>query len=291
MSPALIILALLKTSVALTVLAVGFKATWSDTIFLFRRPNLLGRAIIAMNVLMPILALCMVTKLDLDPAVKIALAALSVSPVPPVFPKRTVKMSGTETYSVGLQVAISLLAIILVPLSMNIFQSALGLSVRMGPLAVAKLVFTTIMIPLLAGIAFRGLMPFAAQKLAKPTDRVASALLLVSVLPIVFASARDMWQLVGNWTLLTLTAFAFAGLIIGYFLAGPDPEHRSVLSLATSTRHPGLAIAIAHGNFPNQKLALAAIGLYIVIAGVVAALPFPRKAADGSSGTGKRAVA
>ncbi|HEY7098054.1 MAG TPA: hypothetical protein VH437_15115 [Terriglobales bacterium] len=291
MSPALIILALLKTSVALTVLAVGFKATWSDTVFLFQRPRLLGRAIVAMNVLMPLLALFMVTKLSLDPAVKIALAALSVSPVPPIFPKKTVKVSGTETYSVGLQVAISLLAIILVPLSMNIFQSALGLSVRMGPLAVAKLVFMTIMIPLLAGIAFRGMMPSVAQKLAKPTDAVASALLLVSVLPIVFASAGDMWQLVGNWTLVSLATFALAGLIIGYLLAGPNPEHRSVLSLATSTRHPGLAIAIAHGNFPNQKLALAAIGLYIVIAGVVAALPFPRKSTETASDSEKRTAA
>ena len=82
---AMIVLAL-KISIVLTVFAVGLNATFSDATFLFRRPGKLIRAFLSMNVVMPFLALVLVLSFNLHPAVKIALAALSVSPVPHSFP-------------------------------------------------------------------------------------------------------------------------------------------------------------------------------------------------------------
>jgi hypothetical protein len=46
----------------------------------------------------------------------------------------------------------------------------------------------------------------------------------------------------------------------------------SSAGLATATRHPGMAVAIAHLNFPQQKLATPAIALYLIISAIVAAL-------------------
>src|SRR5215469_4690216 len=95
-----LILFTIKASIFLTVLAIGFRATFADATFLFRRPAQLGRAFLAMNVFMPLLALLFVLRFDLDPAVKIALAALSVSPVPPLFPRKSMKAHGREDYTV-----------------------------------------------------------------------------------------------------------------------------------------------------------------------------------------------
>jgi bile acid:Na+ symporter, BASS family len=46
-----------------------------------------------------------------------------------------------------------------------------------------------------------------------------------------------------------------------------------VLALATSSRHPGVALAIASTNFPDQKLVLPAVFLFM-IAGAILSIPY-----------------
>jgi BASS family bile acid:Na+ symporter len=82
-----------------------------------------------------------------------------------------------------------------------------------------------------------------------------------------------MVSLVGNGTLLAMVLLVLVGLAAGHLLGGPDPEDRTVLALSTATRHPAIAIAIAHANFPDQKLAPAAVLLYVVVS-VIAGMPY-----------------
>jgi bile acid:Na+ symporter, BASS family len=42
-----------------------------------------------------------------------------------------------------------------------------------------------------------------------------------------------------------------------------------VLALASGARHPGAALAIATANFPEQKLAPAAILLYLLLSAIL----------------------
>src|SRR5258705_3153268 len=95
----------LKVSVVALVVAIGLKASLQDATYLLRRPGELLRAILAMNVLLPIVMIALAFFFDLTPAVRIALVALSVSPVPPILPNRAIKAGGEESYSIGLLVA------------------------------------------------------------------------------------------------------------------------------------------------------------------------------------------
>jgi BASS family bile acid:Na+ symporter len=54
-----------------------------------------------------------------------------------------------------------------------------------------------------------------------------------------------MISLVGNGTILALGAFTLAGLAAGHLLGGPNRDDCTVLALATASRHPGVALAIA----------------------------------------------
>ena len=65
-----------------------------------------------------------------------------------------------------------------------------------------------------------------------------------------------------------MLVFAGVGLAAGHLLGGPDPENRTVLALSTATRHPGVAIALAAANFPDQKLGPAAVFLYLLVSAV-----------------------
>jgi len=262
----------LKASIFLTVFALGLQATFADATFLFRRPKLLIRGFVSMNVVMPLLALVLVMTFHLNPAVKIALVALSVSPVPPIFPKNALKAGGKENYTIGLLVATVVLAIVAIPIALEIFQRVTGVPLYMSALSVAVKVFATVLTPLLAGIVVRAISASFANRVTRPIGTLASVLLILGVLPVLFVVMKAILPFLGDGTLLSLAAFALIGYFVGYLFGGPDPERRSVLSLATASRHPGLALAIAQANFPEQKLVGPLVLLYLIVSGIVTAL-------------------
>lgn len=259
----------LKVSVLLNVFALGLRASAEDATYLFRRPGELLRALLAMNVLMPAVALVLVSVFDLSPAVRIALVALSVSPIPPLLPKKMVKAGGTESYAIGLLITVGLLAIIFVPLAMEAIERVRHVPLQMTAVSIATLIAKTTLLPLGLGIAVHRAAPAAAERLAQPIAQVSGIALLACMVAILWAGASTIWKLMDSVTLVALAGFVVAGLAIGHLLGGPKPENRVALATSTASRHPGIAIALAAANFPQEKLALAAVLLYLVVNAVV----------------------
>jgi bile acid:Na+ symporter, BASS family len=272
MDVAAVILLVLKASIMLAVFAIGLRATFADMTFLFRHPGLLARSLLSMDVLMPLLALLIGVSFDLHPAVKITLVAIAVSPIPPILPKKVMKAGGQEDYTIGLLVAIALLSIIVIPITMEIFERILSISLVMPPKSVAIVVLTTILLPLTIGIIVRKIAQTFADRIARPVRIFAMVLLILCALPILIGSGRAVLSLVGNGTILCLASFALIGCIIGHLLGGPEPNNRLVLAIATASRHPAIALAIAHTNFPKQKFAAAGVFWYVILSLIISAL-------------------
>jgi BASS family bile acid:Na+ symporter len=245
-----VILLVLKASIILSVFAIGLKATFADATFLFRRPGQLIGALLSMHVLMPLTALAVGAPFDLHPAVKIALVALAVSPIPPLLPKKTLQVGGEASYTIGLLVAAALLAIMFVPVAVELLGRAFGAPRHMSPGAVARLVLLTVLVPLVVGIAVRSLAAAFAARIARPVSLVSTVLLIASALPVLFTAWPTIVSLTGDGTIVALAAFVLIGLAVGHLLGGPDQEDRTVLALSTASRHPGVALAIAHASFP-----------------------------------------
>lgn len=262
----------IRTSIFLTVFALGLGATPDDALYLFRRPRQLLRSLLAMNVVMPLAAAAMMGALVLRPAVEIALIALAVSPVPPVLPKKQLEAGGRASYAVGLLVAAAVLAIVFVPVAVAVLGRAFGAAASMPVSTVARIVSTSVLGPLAAGLILRRVAPALATRIQRPVSLVAGVLLVVAVLPILFIAWPAVVSLVGNGTLAAMTVVVAFGILAGHVLGGPDPEDRVVLALATASRHPGMALAIAAANYPQQRLVLPAIVWYLVVAAVVSAL-------------------
>ncbi len=273
----------IKISIVLAVLSVGLRATLADAVCLFRHPTNLIRAFLSMNIVMPLFALALAIMFNLHPAVKVALVALSVSPVPPLLPRKLVKAGSRENYPIGLLVGMAILSIVTIPVTMELFEKLVGVPLTMPPLAVAAVVLETVIVPLLIGIIVRRLAPVRAAGAIKPLNIWSSIPLIVGVVLVLFASARAIFSLIGNGTLLVLAGFVLIGLVVGYVFAGPEPEKKYVLALATAWRHPGLAVAIATANFPNQKLATPAIALYLIVSGIITGIVISRRKRTGSS--------
>ena len=196
---------------------------------------------------------------------EVALVALSVSPAPPLLPKKQLKAKGDPDYVIGLLVVAAAVAIVFVPLAIELLGIFFQRSVHMKPWPVAQLALLTILIPLGIGIAARRFAPVIAIRIWRPLALFALALLVAGALILLFAASGAMWALVGNGTLVAIAAFIFLGLAVGHWLGGPNPHDRSTLALATATRHPAIALTIAQTNFPDQPI-VPAILIYVLLA-------------------------
>jgi BASS family bile acid:Na+ symporter len=264
----------LIASIFLIVFTLGLDAGWEDAVWLFRRPGLLVRSILSMNVLMVLFAIEIVRLFNVAPAIKIALIALAISPVPPIFPKKMSKSGGTSSYAIGLVVAASLFSLILIPCWLLILGHHYGFEADLGLRKIVPTILISILIPLFLGMLIHKFAPAFARRAVKPISVVATVLLVAGVIPVFFTAASDMWAELGNGVLWVLMSFAVVGIIVGHLLGGPDPDNRCVLALATSARHPGIALAIASLNFPEHKKEVMVVVLYHLIVGAIVAIPY-----------------
>ena len=272
----LIVLAI-RASVFLLVFALGLDAGWDDVTFLFRRPRLLVRSILSLNVVMVLVAVAIASAFHVvSPDIKIALVSLAMSPVPPIFPKKQHKVRGKSSYAIGLVVVAALFAVVLIPGWLELLGHYFGFEVDAGLSEIIPIVLISILVPLFVGIVIRKFAPRFAARALNPVSIGATVLLLVAVLPILFKLAPAMWAALGHGVIWTMTLFGVVGLVVGHLLGGPDLEERSLLALATSTRHPGIALAIASSNFPQQKNEVMVIVLYHLLVGTIIAIPYSR---------------
>jgi len=207
----------------------------------------------------------MTSVVSFNRAVLIALIALSISPIPPLLPRKVTKSTGLASYGLGLMVTAASLSIALIPLATYLLGKYFHKPFAMGPGAVAKLIVPTVLVPIAAGVLFRAWAPAIAKRIAHPLTRIAGIMLLLGVVCILAFAAPAVWSLVGNGTILAFVAFIIAGLAVGHLLGGRDPDERVTLALCTACRHPALAIAIAGANIPEEHRVFAAVLLYVLL--------------------------
>jgi BASS family bile acid:Na+ symporter len=101
-------------------------------------------------------------------------------------------------------------------------------------------------------------------------------LLVAGALPLLLVAWKTFGTLAGNGSMLALALFMIAGTAAGHFLGGLEAEDRMVLAIATSSRHPGLALAIAKANYPEQiTLVAGAVVIYLILR-LALAIPYIR---------------
>ena len=255
----------LQVSIFLAVFGFGLQATREDLLSSSRRPGQLARALLAMFVVMPVVAILLSVVFEFRPPVEIALVALAISPMPPLLPNRQAQAGGRVWYGMGLMVTAALLSIVYVPMAVYIIGRILGLPVAMGPTALIRLVLLSVLIPLGLGMLVRTVAPAAARRVARPSAIVAITGLVLGVAALLIAVLPAAMTLVGNGTVLVFVVFVVIGLAVGHALGGPSREERAVLALSTACRHPAIAIAVAGATFPQETLVPAAVVLYLLI--------------------------
>jgi bile acid:Na+ symporter, BASS family len=257
----------------LIVLGFGLLCTWGDATSLFRNRSLLFRSLLAMNVLLPLFASALIAVFTLRPVIEVVLLALAVSPVPPFLPLKQSKLVGHHEYIYGLLGATSLLTIVLAPVTVAFIGLVFSKQTSISPTGIARVVALTVLVPFALGLLIHRVKPNLAVRVSPIASKAGIVLLVGALVPVLIKMWPAMIALIGDGTVLAIIGFIVVGLAVGHWLGGPDPSTRTILALATSTRHPGVALIIANANFPDEKLVAPAVLLYILIS-VIASAPY-----------------
>jgi BASS family bile acid:Na+ symporter len=261
------LLIILKTSIATLILAIGMTAVTDDIVYLWRRPVLLVKSIIAMYVVMPAVAVLMSYVLDLPVQTELALVILAICAGAPLLPRKLIKFGGDPSYVFSLIVSTSLLAIVTVPASLHLLAGTISLDTpAVTPTHVAGVIMKTFLLPLGIGMLLRWVAPTLAERIGEPLLKIASIVMGICAIVALMASFRLVFE-VGLPSVLAFAAFTFAAILAGHFFGGPDPSDRTSLAIACASRHIGLALLIA-ANARDQH-ALALVVAYLLASAVV----------------------
>jgi BASS family bile acid:Na+ symporter len=260
-------------SVMLIVVSLGMRATFVEATSIFRHlfepPYKLLRAIFAMNVVVPAIAATVAGLFDRPQAVEVAIVAMAISPVPPILPGKQMKFGGHARYVFGLLIAVSLTSIVLAPLAVQILGRAFRRDLHIGFVDIAQFVAKTVLLPLGAGLLVRQFAPSFADRIGPHLSRLAFILLIAGLLPVLYTFWPGVWSLIGDGNAVLIAAVVLAAVAAGHWLGGPDRSERTALAITSAMRHPGIALAIAGTNFPDNTLIPAAILLYVILATIV----------------------
>jgi bile acid:Na+ symporter, BASS family len=263
----------LAISVLLLVFSLGMRATVRDaTSFFdnsFRPPYNLFRATFAMNVVVPAIAATVAALLDIPLPIKVALIAMAVSPVPPILPGKQLRFGGRTSYVFGLLVAVSATAIVMAPITIWVMSRIFQNQVHVSPVEIATIVGKTVFLPLALGLLFHRLSPALTERVGPVISRIANLLLIVALLPVLYSALPGIWALVGHGSGLVIAGVVVAAVAAGHWIGGPDESDRTALGIVSAMRHPGIGMAIATTNFPDDKLVPAAIFFYVLIGVIV----------------------
>jgi len=261
----------LQLSIVCIVFSLGLTSTMADLLFLWRRPGLLLRSLVAMLVVMPVVAVGLTEWLDVRYTSEIALIAMAISPMPPLLPRREVKAGGLQPYAVSLLATLALLAMVTIPLSLELLAAYYRNPLTTPASAIARLAFISVLLPLVFGIAVRA-WTAVGVRLVRPASQLGTLLLVIGSVLLLSGTWRGFWGIIGDGTLIMVAAFVAVGLVVGRLLGGPDARQATVLGLSTACRHPAITLSIASANFPDERFG-ATVVLYLLV-GLVLLTPY-----------------
>jgi BASS family bile acid:Na+ symporter len=276
MDPATLVKLILIAGIVLNVVAIGVRARPQDALGLLRQPPLAARAMLAMFLFVPLFVFIITIVFQTSRPVTAVLLALSVAPMPPLISSRELKAGAAPEYAIGLQFLATGFSLIAVPIMLALAGAVFGERLPFAPTALIIILALTVAVPLAIGMAIGHFQPGWREPVAVWASRIGWISLAIGSVALLAARGTDIIAQLGSGTLLiTITVIAFA-LFIGHVLGGPDEGNRTALAITCAARHPGVAITLVSGLFPEDAAAVFGMTGLFWLTSFLMAIPYQR---------------
>jgi BASS family bile acid:Na+ symporter len=220
-------LAILDVAIVLIISALGLRTPPKDILHLFRKPVIIGRALLSMFVFMPACTLLMTWSLPLEPAIRGSLLALSVAPLAPILSGASTKAETEGNFMLALQIFSALATIVSVPIMLNLDEYIFNFETRYPMGEITWVITKQIVIPLTIGLSLSGFIGHKSERIAFWLDRIGTIALIIGMVMILSVVLPNVWGMMVNGRLLSVIAFTGLVLVGGYTIFKPVGVPRS----------------------------------------------------------------
>lgn len=242
---------LLTATIATLMFGLGLGLRASAVAALRHRPALAVRVVLGSCLLVPLAAMLLLSlpaAATVPRGVRLAILAMAICPSAPLGMRRAGRHGGDRELAAGLQLLAAAVAVVSIPLLVELLQTALrarGWAIPPGLVALQVLALQGL--PLGLGMALRWRWPEWAAGASRWIDRVGFLLLvtLVAVLLVQIGPKLVGFLAANGIALALMAALVLIATAIGGLLSGPGLEERISGAVVTSLRNPGLALLFA----------------------------------------------
>jgi BASS family bile acid:Na+ symporter len=249
----------LLTSVFLVsvMLGIGLEVTGRQVLDALRNVSLMGRALLANLVLVPILGVVLVRLVPMPPDGAAGVLILAAAPGAPFAVQFTSKARDAVAFAAALLFVLTLVALVVTPpLAGLLLQVETPLALPAGRVALGVVLY--LLLPLLAGFALQRWAAAPARALRKPVTLCASVS-FPAVILLTMGMKSAATRAIGIPALVAMLGLVLGGMVIGWLLGGPEVGTRRVLATGTGMRNAMVALLVALTSFPGSDVDLAVL--------------------------------
>jgi predicted Na+-dependent transporter len=234
-----------------SMLSMGLSLTMQQILAPLRNGRLVILALVLNFIVVPALAFLLArTILANQQALGTGIILLGTAAGAPFLPKLTQVAKGNIAFAVGLMVLLMIVTIIYMPIVLPLLLT--GVSVN--PLQIATSLVVLMLIPLAIGLFMKARYTSAAVGL-QPVMAQASNYSIILVLALMLVlNFSNVISVIGTGGILALVIFIAVSFVLGYFVGGigSDSDIKKVAGLGTAQRNVSAALVVGTSNFSNE---------------------------------------
>jgi len=272
--------ALLALMIFVIMLGMGASLTPRDFILALKRPAGLGIGIVSQYGIMPFLGFLLISFLPLSDAIAIGVLIMACMPGGTTSNIFTYFSKGNLALSVLMTVASTVFGVVLIPIVLVIYASALDLAIPRENIIITLIL---LLVPVAIGMVLRKV----SANVGATTEFMGSVLAIFFIAFIALSWIPRNWQFLLGTTPATYAAaigLGIIGIAVGYGFARAlrlHPRNARTVGLETGIQNGPLAVAIIAFTFAGDEaqsyMAVPALySLFIVITSTLVTLVFRR---------------
>jgi bile acid:Na+ symporter, BASS family len=240
--------------VVVYMFSVPLESTQGEIIEHFKDFNLMGRALLANFVIIPILGFIIARFFDLAPDIRTGFLLLAMAPGGLLALQFARVSKGNRVFGVALLLGFCLLAILITPLFVYLFFPREGAGkLPFGWLTMMLILL--IVVPLVVGRLLQEIIPEHAPMLGLWLGRLSIVIFIVAALTAGRYKSPAI-KLMGANGIAAIVLLILGAWVVGWLMGGPKIRNRKVLAISSSMRNVGVCLPIASNYFAGTEVSV-----------------------------------
>ena len=238
--------------VVLYMFSVPLESTRGEIIQYFKDISLMGRALLANFVVIPILGFIIARFLQLPPDFRIGFLLLAIAPGGLLALQFARVSKGNRVFAAALLLGFCLLAILITPLFVYWFFPREGAG-RLPFGWLTMMLFLLIVAPLVVGRVLQRLIPQQAPKLGLWLGRLSIVIFIIAAVTAGRYKTPAI-KLMGTNGIAAIVLLILGAWVVGWLMGGREVRNRKVLAISSSMRNVGVCLPIASNYFAGTEV-------------------------------------